>query len=84
MFVHFILSLLFAQCIFAKSNSPKADYVFNLKYLEKLKANTKTGYIELNQEHLKKFSTIEHNNRDFHLFVLFTSLDPSMGCAACP
>jgi hypothetical protein len=80
MLLSFILSLLLVQCL----SKVKSDYKFNLKYLEKLQSAAKNGYIEINQEQFKKFSMIEHENRGFNLFVLFISLDPSMGCAACP
>lgn len=83
MLLALLLSLLFVQSL-TKSTTPKADYNFNLAYLERLKSTSKAGYIELNQDQLKKFSLIDHEKRDFNLFILFTSLDPSTGCGVCP
>lgn len=90
MLLNVLFSFLFLQSILATSSkvvqNSSDQQSFDLKLLEKLKStDTKVGggYFELNTAHFRKFSLVEHPNRNFHLFVLFNAVDAETGCPVC-
>lgn len=84
MLLSIIFSLLFLQTgiLCSKTDVKKSDK-FSLATLEELKSNHKNGVIEFNADLLKKFSLIDHQKRDFNLFIIFNALDKDTNCEFC-
>ena len=78
----FSLLLLQTRILCAKNEVKKSDK-FGLETLEDLKSKHKGGIIEFNTDLLKKFSLIDHQKRDFNLFILFNALDKETNCEFC-
>lgn len=84
MLLSIIFSLLFLQTsiLSSKTDVNKSDK-FSLLTLEELKSNHKNVVIEFNSDLLKKFSLIDHQKRDFNLFIIFNALDKETNCEFC-
>lgn len=84
MLLSIIFSLLFLQTsiLSSKTDVKKSDK-FSLLTLEELKSNHKNVVIEFNSDLLKKFSLIDHQKRDFNLFIIFNALDKETNCEFC-
>lgn len=78
----FSLFLLQSKILCSKNEVKKSDKI-SLATLEDLKSKHKGGVIEFNTDLLKKFSLIDHQKRDFNLFILFNALDKETNCEFC-
>ena len=84
MLLSIIFSLLLLQTrILCSKNEVKKSDKFGRETLEDLKSKHKGGIIEFNTDLLKKFSLIDHQKRDFNLFILFNALDKETNCEFC-
>lgn len=83
-----LVSVLFAILSFqigilgSKKDVKQSDG-FSLSTLENLQRKSSSGVIEFNSDLLKKFSLIEHQDRNFHLFIIFNALDKETNCEVC-
>lgn len=84
MLLSIIFSLILLQTrILCSKNEVKKSDKFSLTTLEDLTSKHKRGIIEFNTDLLKKFSLIDHQKRDFNLFILFNALDRETNCEFC-
>lgn len=77
-----ILSLQIGFSLTGK-NEVKQSNDFDLATLETLQSKSRNGIIEFNSNLLKKFSLIDHQKRNYHLFVIFNALDKETNCEFC-
>jgi hypothetical protein len=79
-----VFSLIAVQiCVSCSKTDVKNSDQFSLSTLESLKSDQKDGIIEFNTDLLNKFSLIDHQKRDFNLFILFNALDKETNCGYC-
>lgn len=84
MLLSIILSLLLLQSSVSCSNkNVKNSDKFSVSTLNDLKSKSDNVVIKFNSDLLKKFSLLDHPQRDFNLFILFNALDKETNCQFC-